>query len=62
MNINDIRCTKYNCMREPLEGRIVYLERRIAELMLNYCPDEMTPEQIENWEKHRRPADIAYME
>ena len=26
----------------------------IDELMLEYCPDEMTKEQIENWEKYQR--------
>ena len=31
-------------------------QARIDELMLEYCPDEMTPEQIENWKRHQVPA------
>ena len=26
----------------------------IDELMLEYCPDELTPEQIANWSKYQR--------
>lgn len=35
------------------------LQARIDALMLEYCPDEITPEQLANWEKHQRavPAD-----
>ena len=32
---------------------------RIDELMLEYCPDEMMPEQIEEWAKHQVPDDSA---
>jgi hypothetical protein len=27
---------------------------RIDALMLEYCPDEMTPEQVNEWGKHQR--------
>lgn len=30
------------------------LQARIDALMLEYCPDEMTPAQLANWEKHQR--------
>ena len=33
------------------------LEAKIDELMLEYCPDEMTEEQYENWAKHQVPTD-----
>ena len=33
------------------------LEYKIDELMLEYCPDEMTKEQMENWAKHQVPAE-----
>ncbi len=36
--------------------RIAELEARIDELMLEYCPDEMTEEQKQNWAKHQAPA------
>ena len=34
-------------------------QARIDELMLEYCPDEMMPEQIEEWAKHQVPDDSA---
>lgn len=34
-------------------------QARIDELMLEYCPNEMSPEQIEEWEKHQVPDDSA---
>lgn len=30
------------------------LDARIDALMMEYCPDEMTPEQIERWGKHQK--------
>lgn len=35
--------------------RIAHLEYKIDELMLEYCPNEMTEEQLENYKKHQRP-------
>jgi len=42
------------------EGRIAELEQQLAEcqakldtVMLEYCPWDMTPEQIATWEKHQ---------
>ena len=29
---------------------------KIDRLMLEYCPDEMTEDQKENWAKHQRPV------
>jgi len=31
-------------------------QAQIDRLMLEYCPDEMTPEQMEEWSKHQVPA------
>ena len=31
-------------------------QAEIDRLMLEFCPDEMTPEQIEEWGKHQVPA------
>ena len=35
------------------------LQARIDRLMLEYCPDEMTPEQIAEWERHQRAVPNA---
>lgn len=31
-------------------------QSKIDELMLEYCPDEMTAEQLEEWAKHQQPS------
>lgn len=36
--------------------QITTLQARIDELMLTYCPDEMTPEQLAEWARHQKPA------
>lgn len=36
--------------------RLEALEAKIDALMLEYCPDEMTPEQLENWGNHQTEA------
>ena len=33
-------------------------QAKIDELMLEYCPNEMTPEQIKNWEAHQVKSDV----
>ena len=34
--------------------RINHLQAKIDQLMLEYCPEEMTEEQIAEWGKHQR--------
>ena len=36
-----------------LEAKVEAKQASIDELMLEYCPDEMTEGQIKNWEKHQ---------
>ena len=36
------------------------LQARVDELMLEYCPDEMSEEQKITWGEHQKPL-IAYM-
>lgn len=33
-------------------------QMRIDELMMEYCPDEMTEEQTANWAKYQRPVTL----
>lgn len=35
------------------------LEYKIDELMLEYCPEDMTEEQLDNWSKHQVPVDLG---
>ena len=39
---------------EQAERRAERLQAQVDSLMLEYCPDEMTPEQLAEWEKHQR--------
>lgn len=41
---------------ERLRARGDALQARLDALMLEFCPDEMTEEQLENWARHQRPA------
>lgn len=35
------------------------MQAKIDALMMEYCPDEMTPEQVEEWGKHQKPSPDA---
>lgn len=35
------------------------MQAKIDRLMLEYCPDEMTPEQIAEWGRHQKPVPDA---
>lgn len=37
------------------------LQAKIDQLMLEFCPEEMTQEQIENWEKHQKPSEYVFV-
>lgn len=42
---------------KELEATIEHQQFLIDNLMLEYCPDEMTKEQMDNWAKHQKVAD-----
>lgn len=39
-----------------LRAEIDAKQAKIDALMLEYCPDEMTPGQLANWSRHQRVA------
>lgn len=41
-----------NALREVWDCQ----QARIDALMLEHCPDEMSPEQLAEWERHQKPA------
>lgn len=43
---------------EAQAKRIAHLEYKIDELLLEWCPDEMTKEQLENYANHQRKASL----
>ena len=46
-------CAKLKVEGEQTRARLAEAEAKIDRLMLEYCPDEMTPEQMAAWEKHQ---------
>lgn len=40
----------------PLEARLGEVQDKLDRLMLEYCPEDMTLEQIVEWERHQRIA------
>jgi hypothetical protein len=42
---------------EKLEREAGAKQAEIDRLMLEFCPEEMTPEQIGNWAKHQKPVE-----
>ena len=44
--------------RELLEQQLAAKQARIDELMLEYCHNEMTEEQLEEWSKHQRAVKV----
>lgn len=39
---------------DALRAEVEAKQARIDALMFEYCPDEMTPEQIEEWARHQK--------
>ena len=42
-----------------MEKKIASQQAKIDSLMLEYCPDEMTEEQVKNWEDSQVNSDIG---
>jgi len=41
---------------DDLQKQNAALQAKVDSLMLEYCPDEMTREQLDNWGKHQEPS------
>jgi hypothetical protein len=57
---NDARfCATFNPAKvKAMLDQIDAQQEKIDALMLEYCPDEMTHEQIDEWEKHQKVSDF----
>ena len=49
----------FDSIVEDMCNEINYLQFKIDSLMLEYCPEEMTGEQILNWEDNQRAISAA---
>ena len=45
-----------NIDNDALRRKLAAAQAKIDALMLEYCPNEMTPEQIKEWGKHQVPV------
>ena len=41
------------------DAEIERLKAKVDALMLEFCPDEMTPEQMEQWGKNQKPTNAG---
>lgn len=41
---------------KELKATIQSQQAKIDELMLEYCPEDMTKEQMDEWARHQRPV------
>ena len=48
--------TDFRAEIERLRAQVAALQARVDALMLEFCPDEMNEEQLENWARHQQPA------
>ena len=42
--------------RDQLRQQLAVKQAEVDALMLEYCPNEMSQEQLDNWAAHQRPA------
>lgn len=45
--------------KKELHSVLEEKQAQIDKLMLEYCPEEMTVEQMDNWRKHQKPLEIG---
>ena len=52
-------CAERADLREEIErlcAQVAALQARVDALMLEFCPEEMSAEQVAEWARHQRPA------
>lgn len=47
---------------QTLQRTVDYKQAKIDSLMLEYCPDEMSKEQVQEWEKNQVKSDVCIHE
>lgn len=45
----------YNSVIDNLKKELEYKQSQIDTLMLEYCPEDMTPEQLNRWSECQKP-------
>lgn len=57
--LDDEATAEVNAEREEAARAIDMQQARIDELMLEYCPEEITREQFESWKEAQKPIPIS---
>lgn len=47
--------------RQEQDKKLETLQAKLDAVMLEYCPEDMTQEQVDNWARHQRPVSKAEM-
>jgi len=47
---------------KELERQLASKQAEVDALMLEFCPEELTREQVEEWAKHQKPAALTATE
>ena len=42
-------------------ARIDHMQAKIDSLMLEFCPEDVTEEQLAEWARHQRPVDATFV-
>lgn len=48
-----------NAMIVQLQDEVANRQAKIDELMMEYCPDEMTMGQLVDWSAHQKPVEVS---
>lgn len=51
------KCAELESERDQLRQQLAAKQAAVDALMLEYCPSEMSQEQLDNWAAHQRPSE-----
>lgn len=61
LQIRDNQLASKKAVIEELEKGKDHLQFLLDSVMLEYCPEEMTEEQMENWSKHQKKSNLEIL-
>lgn len=61
LQIRDNQLASKKAVIEELEKDKDHLQFLLDSVMLEFCPDEMTEEQMENWKNHQRKSNLEIL-
>ncbi len=55
-----IKTTEWQALYTALMAELDAQQAKIDALMLEFCPEDMTPEQLAEWGRHQRPVEEPF--